>query len=191
MAHANKSPLTLQVHDLHWLAGVAPEKDLCAHGTVDVQIEDEILSDRHLCVSAAALYLPRTLSTDHTEGTPVGDQLIPCCGHGMIAVQGSDDVLIVGCPYGLDWEVRHEGADVVLQTHMGTEVVIPRADWRAAVLMFADTVEAFYVVSDIKQPYDAEDAAGYEAFRAEWVRRRRAAGNESSDELGTDRVRPP
>src|SRR5262249_51982860 len=58
--------LILQPLKLRWIQGAADDpKDLCAHGDVEFRIGDDVLLDtngKDLTVSAAALYLLRTLS---------------------------------------------------------------------------------------------------------------------------------
>lgn len=168
--------VTIELRDPHWLPGVVPERDLCAHGGVDARANDLVLSprdDSSLCVSAAALYLLRTLTADHMKDVPIGppDQsLIPCCGQSMVDT-GGGGVVIIGCPYGVDWEVQHRGDAVSLRTQHGHEVTVPFVEWRAAVVSFADAVEAFYAASAPKQFHDDVDAAGYAAFWAEFRRR--------------------
>lgn len=171
----------IKPRDPHWLHRLAPEKDLCLHGGVEVRAAGLTLSagdDTDLAITAAALYLLRTLSADHTQEHPVGGQdqsLIPCCGHAMFADQSSLDVLIIGCPYGVDWEVRRQGGAVNLKTQLGAEVTVPFDEWRRAVVDLADAVEAFYASSEPKRPHDDDQAAGYAAFWAEFRRRRDAA----------------
>lgn len=86
-------------------------KDLCAHGDVTFRLGEDVLLDtngRDLTVSAAALYLLRTLSVPHTRELPVGDHLFPCCGFAMRDIPGERDVAICGCPNGEDFEVLHQ-----------------------------------------------------------------------------------
>jgi hypothetical protein len=167
--------MLLQALNLHWLDHVPDQHDLCAHGSALVQIGEETLSDLaggDWCVSAAALYLLRTLTADHTRTAPVGEHLIPCCGHAMYEQTTSNDVLIIGCANGIDWDVHHQGDDVTLRTHSGTEERITRVRWQELVLQFADHVAEFYAASAPKIPADIYEAAGYTAFQAEWSRRR-------------------
>ena len=124
------------------------------------------------CVSAAGLFLLRTLDASHTPEAPVADHLIPCCGHWMYALNDGADVDIGGCNTWIDWEVIHEGANVRLRTSEGEEEIVPLAEWRRTVLEFADAVAAFYAASAPKQPSDETDAQGFAAFQAEWARRR-------------------
>jgi hypothetical protein len=165
----------LRLLSLHWLNTLPAEEDLCAHGRAAVQLGGVELCDatEEWTVSAAALYLLRTLAADHTPEHPVGDHLVPCCGFAMWPDETSDDVLVVGCPNGVDWRVEHEPGQVRLTAPGGKTVVVPFQDYRTQVLRFADQVEAFYQRSGPKKlPADADDAQGYERFWAEWHRRR-------------------
>jgi hypothetical protein len=163
--------------NLRWIQeAVDDAKDLCAHGDVEFRIRDDVLLDgngQNLTVSAAALYLLRTLSVPHTKASPVGDHLFPCCGFAMWDIPGQADVAICGCPNGEDFEVLHEvrGTGVIVQGADGREWHVNWPEWRATVFDFADRVSLFYAACSPKQP-SAEDAAGFMKFRAEWERRR-------------------
>ena len=169
--------ISIVPQNLHWLPKVPAERDLCAHGGVVVTCDGEVLiddRDKQWALSAAALYLLRTLTSDHTQENALGEQLFPCCGHAMYAEPESQNILIVGCPNGRDWAVLHREESVVLMLEGGRQLKVSRSDWRDAVLAFSDAVEGFYAGSADKQPAD-EEAAGFTAFRAEWKRRREAA----------------
>ena len=174
-----KNQFELQLLTIGWMEGMAEELDLCAHGKVLAHFGGATLSDAAgpgWTVSAAALYLLRTLTLDHTPAAPICDQLLPCCGFAMWPdiTSACDDVLICGCPNGIDWAVEHVAAGVQLTAPTGEQVVVSRPAYQQAVLQFADEVEAFYQRSKPKErPADAEDAAGYEAFWREWHRRYR------------------
>lgn len=169
--------LILRPLNLCWVKGVADDpKDLCAHGDVEFRIGDDVLlvtTGMGLTVSAAALYLLRTLSISHTQGNPVGDHLFPCCGFNMWDLPGQDHVAICGCPGGEDFEVLHEdgGTGVVVRAADGREWQVGWPEWRGAVLRFADRVSEFYAACSPKQPTE-EDAPGLKKFLAEWQRRR-------------------
>jgi hypothetical protein len=162
---------------LHWIKDSSDDPtDLCAHGDVEFRIGDDVVlatDGTDLTLSAAALYLLRTLSTPHTKANPVGDHLFPCCGFAMWDVPGDDNVFICGCPNGEDFEVQHDvpGPGVVIRASDGREWRVEWAEWREAVFAFADAVSEFYQSSSPKQPSD-EDAPGYEKFLREWQRRR-------------------
>jgi hypothetical protein len=170
--------VTLHPTHLHWVKGDADDpSDLCAHSPVEFRLDGETLvrpENGDWTVSASALYLLRTLTADHTKERPVGDHLFPCCGFNMYEVEGTDDVLIFGCPGGIDFEVIHDGDNVVLREADGRMRRVALAEWRCAVCAFSDTVRAFYEASLPKQPHDEDGANGFRKFMAEWDRRRKA-----------------
>ena len=170
--------LTLRTLNLRWIQDAADDpRDLCAHGNVEFCIDgDELLgpeNDRTLTVSAAALYLLRTLALPHTRERPVGSHLFPCCGFAMFEVAGEQDVGICGCCNGEDFEVLHRvsGDGVVIRAADGREWQVKWPEWRTAVFEFADQVSAFYAVGSPKEP-EADDEAGFLKFASEWERRR-------------------
>jgi hypothetical protein len=170
--------VVLQPVNLRWINGAAEDPtDLCAHGDVEFRIDQDILLGAHtgrdLTVSAAALYLLRTLSVPHTRAAPVGDHLFPCCGFAMWDIPSEPDVAMCGCPNGEDFEVLHQvsGEGVIIRAADGREWSVGWPQWRAAVFGFADCVSDFYAACSPKQP-SADDAAGFAKFRAEWARRR-------------------
>ncbi|RPD44565.1 hypothetical protein DNI29_20750 [Hymenobacter sediminis] len=105
-----KNQFELKLLAIQWLENADEKEDLCAHGNVLVRIGSTVLSDAtsgRWTVSATALFLLRTLTQNHTVAAPVGDQLLPCCGFTMWPLANSDDVLVFGCPNGIDWAVEH------------------------------------------------------------------------------------
>jgi len=170
--------VTLRPVELHWIDGAEDDpSDLCAHGDVEFRIDGDTLSDgfsgQGLTVSAAALYLLRTLSVPHTKDSPVGELLFPCCGFAMYDLPDEKDVVICGCPNGEDFEVAHrqDGSGVVVRSVEGKEWSVDWVVWRAAVFAFADRVAEFYISCSVKQPSE-EDEPGFQKFLAEWERRR-------------------
>ena len=124
-------------------------------------------------MSAAALFLLRTLAGNHTAGHLVGDQLLPCCGFTMWPEATSDSVLVLGCPNGVDWWVEHRGQQVQLTASGGETVLLSFDAYRAQVLAFADEIEAFYQrIAPKEVPADAQDEEGHELFWLERHRRR-------------------
>lgn len=168
--------IVLQPLNLCWVNGAEDDpSDLCAHGDVEFRIGgDRLLGEekgRNLTVSAASLYLLRTLSVSHTRESPVGEHLFPCCGFCFYAVPGEPDVVVSGCPNGEDFEVLLRGEDVAIRATDGCEWSVDRTIWREAVFAFADRVSEFFAACSPKQP-DPDDANGFAAFVAEWERRR-------------------
>ena len=81
----------IDVTDFTWIKGPEDDpKDLCLHGKVTAHIGDEVLEDQGT-VSASAIYLLRSLTEDHQTGNE--NQMIPCCGHFMVA---NEDLLLSG-----------------------------------------------------------------------------------------------
>jgi hypothetical protein len=167
--------MVLELHNPHWISQDEPEIDLCAHGGVEVRFNNIIFSDGNYdgwTVSASALYFLRTLTLDHTKEKPICEQLIPCCGFSMFDQGEGEDVILFGCPNGINFEVRHQADLVVLTKQDCEEVTIAFSEWQQAVFNFADTVEAFYRTNKHKRPEDEESSKGYKAFWREWKRRR-------------------
>ena len=160
--------IILRPTDLHWIDGsVDDPSDLCAHSGVDFQIDGDVLvRDGDWTVSAAALYLLRTLSGPRTKAHGTGSQLFPCCGNGIFEVEGQDDVLIVGCNSGIDFEVVQDGDDVLLTSEAGRQHRVSALDWRAAVCGFSDAVQAFYASSSPKLPADEFEQRSFQKFRS-------------------------
>jgi hypothetical protein len=155
-------------------------EDLCAHGGVELKIDDYLIIDPEeddWTVSAGALHLLRTLEADHTPKKPVGGQLFPCCGHTMIDSRHSENVVIVCCPTGLDFEVKHTREGVILKFEEGLRYLVPESVWKRAVCGFSDAVKRFYDTSSPKilPPDDEDAAAGFRKFMREWETRRRRA----------------
>ena len=74
----------IKADKFEWIGGAADDpQDRCLHGHVTVQFGDTVLEDLGT-VSATALYLLKTLSEDKIMA-PYDIQMIPCCGHFLIA----------------------------------------------------------------------------------------------------------
>jgi hypothetical protein len=171
--------VALQPLNLRWVGGAADDPhDHCAHGEVVFSVGGDLLlgpgQHKDLTVSAAALYLLRTLSRPHTRAAPVGDHLFPCCGFALSDLPGEEDVVLCGCPGGEDFEVLHEvsGVGAVIRTPDGRAWRVPWTAWRSAVFAFADEVSDFYACCSPKVPADDEEARALRKFAAEWGRRR-------------------
>ncbi len=171
--------VTLRPVALSWVQGPADDPaDLCAHGHVEFRIDDALLVDPmtgpNVTVSAAGLYLLRTLSRSHTKAQPVGDHLFPHCGFAMFSVADQEDVVVTGCVSGVDFEIIHGEQDsaLLVRTERGQEFSLPRPAWTEAVHRFADLVAEFYRASAPKRPFDDLERAGFLSFSKEWERRR-------------------
>jgi hypothetical protein len=152
--------------------------DLCAHGNVEFYINGKKLvsvEDGNFTISAAALFLLRTLEGDHKKKSPLFERLFPHCGHAMYPHE--DEVIICcGCPYGKDFEIVHHERNIIIRDNKGAEYTVPFEEWKKAVCSFSDEVSAFYDNSSPRQPSDETDEKGFSAFMREWKRRRGEAG---------------
>ncbi len=151
--------------------------DLCLHGRVELRLGGlQVPADARQAectVSATAIFLMRTLDSDHTKDEPVADHLLPCCGHGMYGLDRGKNVAIIGCPSGFNFWVQRQGDGVELKLEGGQREVFPAAEWRRAVLAFADAVARVYGESPPREP-SGDDGEGWTAFRREWRERRGA-----------------
>lgn len=171
--------IILKAKDLQWITEVKDDPDdQCAHGMIDFRIDDYSFvtpDDGILSVSAAALFLLRSLSSNHDENNPVAEdsQLFPHCGHCVWPGDGRYNVSIVGCSNGIDVEIFHEGDSINFTSEDGTQIKVPIRDWIAAVFSFTDQVEEFYRSCSPKNaPPDDFDQEGWRRFWEEWNVRR-------------------
>ncbi len=165
---------SINAEDLSWINGNPDDPyDLCLHGHATVVIDSKIL-EYDATVSATALLLLKSLTEEHIAGQ-ADIQMLPCCGHEYYADAKLENVLIYGCPNGIDWSIRHDGDNVVLELKDGTTEVVSISDYTAEVFRFADVIEDFYSKSSPKiMPEEEIEANGYKAFWNEWRRRREA-----------------
>ncbi len=162
---------SIDASGFHWISGAPDDpEDLCLHGHAEAEIGGELL-EYDCTVSAAALYLLKSLTEDHIMGS--GEQMLPCCGFFLVADEAGENVEIIGCDHGEDWTVLHDGDNVRLITPSGCETVVPIGEYRGEVFRFADKVADFYrSCSPKREPGDEFDRRGWAAFRREWHRRR-------------------
>lgn len=142
-----ESCFDLKLLDLHWIQNTDDPYDLCAHGHVLVKIGTEIVSDQnslYVTVSATALYLMRTLTSNYQEGDYFS-QLLPCCGHSLIVDEAKGNVLICGCSSGIDWTILHrEDNTIEHRSNNGQVAAISKDAYQKLVFDFADQVDQFY-----------------------------------------------
>lgn len=161
----------IKADEFQWINGAADDpQDLCLHGHITARFGDTVLED-YGTVSATALYLLKTLSEDKIMA-PYDIQMIPCCGHFLIANNDLTEVQISGCDTGTDWSTVHEGNAVRLILPSGQEEVVTLREYQYEVLDFAKKVKRFYDSCTPKEiPEDEFDRNGYTAFWNEWQRR--------------------
>ena len=163
----------IELLEANWILKEDTEDDLCAHGHVKIQIGEEIIVDKeentNWTISSTALLLLRTLERNHTKEDPVGDQLLPCCGHLFVFEKGMKEVYVCGCPSGINWQVKHIDGLIELNTENGTSVIIEYEYYKNEVLNYVDKVEMFYKDNKPKNiPKDKSDRKGYLKFWEEW-----------------------
>lgn len=161
----------IKADNFEWIGGAKDDpQDRCLHGHVTVQFGDTVLEDIGT-VSATALYLLKTLTEDKIV-TRHDIQMIPCCGHFLIANRDLTEVQISGCDNGTDWTTIHEGNSVRFILASGQEEVVSLREYQYEVLAFAKSVKRFYDSCTPKEiPTDEFERNGYTAFWNEWKRR--------------------
>jgi hypothetical protein len=162
--------------------------DQCAHGGVVFTIDSRPFvggsEAEDLTVSAAALFLLRTLTHDHSAAKPVAEssQLFPHCGFTAYPVEGRFRVLLPGCNVGIELDITHRADTVSVRSEDGNEATLSAAEWRDAVVGFVDAVQAFYDASPPRQPLDDNyEDEGWRVFWCEWTERRKAADVRTDD----------
>jgi hypothetical protein len=122
-------------------------------------------------VSAAALFMLRTIESDYglERIDASSNYLIPHCGHTAWLCGENGRLEVLGCNDGVDIRVEHVVSGYVRLTSgtLGTDV--PEAEWKAAVVGFAEQVKAFYRRSLPKESIDDQfDRQGWSAFWSEY-----------------------
>lgn len=167
--------ILLEPIEISWINGQkdAPD-DLCAHGKINFQIGNVKLvgvEDGEFTLSAAALYLLRTLEGNHSKDSPLCEHLFPCCGHEMYEEEGNKNVVIWGCPMGKDFEIIHSENQVQIQLQDSASIEVAYDAWKQAVIQFSQSVKDFYESSSLKKPVDEIAQKGFNRFLLEWDRR--------------------
>lgn len=120
-------------------------------------------------VSAAALRFMRSVLFNHFMGED--QHMIPCCGHFIVSSDDNQSVEIFGCCNGIDFDVLHEGENIVLRTIDSKTYCCSFYEYRDIALAFADKVERFFSDSpDRIVPEEEPDKSGFVAFKNEWFR---------------------
>ena len=167
--------ITLQLHRPHWIKdeGDDPE-DQCAHGSLEFRVGDQefvSIDDGDWTVSAAALFLMRTVTANYSPGDSLAEEnfLIPCCGFTIFPSEKTEfPFYIVGCDTGVDPTIKHENEEILIS--LGEkQAIVSCLDWARAVLSFVEQVEGFYKSSAKKVAISDELAKqGWDFFWADW-----------------------
>lgn len=172
------SMVDLHPFGLHWTGeGAEQLGDQCLHGGVMLKVNGQTLlrAEDDVTLTAAALFLLRTLHRDHIRGSHrsgesdvTGTELLfPHCGFTVLA--GDKTCGIIGCDSGYDLGVRTESDRVTLSTRKRS-VVVARRQWELAVRDFAARVRSFYGSEPPRARIeDPEEAAGWEQFWNEFA----------------------
>ena len=162
----------IKVDNLTCINGVEDDPtDLCLHGHVIIHIGETFIEGDGT-VSATALYLLKTLTEDKIM-SEYDIQMIPCCGHTLLANEDLTNVTILGCDTGIDWSTIHEGTKIKMIFPSGKEEILEFGEYKQEVLLFADKIENFYQQCSAKiLPENDIDRDGYVTFWNEWHRRK-------------------
>lgn len=171
--------IILRPRELTWINDQVDDPfDLCAHGKVQFEIDGANLvrvEDGEWTVSAAALFLLRTLKKGHTLEEPLFENVIPHCGNGFYVEEGGGDVKIIECPIGINFQVIHVRDTVQIIMDDMEPFIVALDEWRNAVLTFSQVVREFYAASTPKTPVYDSDKAGFDKFMTEWENRHKEA----------------
>lgn len=161
----------LKIIRQHWVKddGLIDSYDLCSHGVIYLKLGDTIIADERSgswTLSAAALHLMRTLNAKYNIGD-FASQLIPCCGHSLIA--GELRVSVLGCPNGIDFDVFHKDdiIEISIDDKKEKSIELSYSTYKRIVLDFVNEVEHFYGEPSLKN-VNEEDIDGFEQFWKEW-----------------------
>lgn len=164
----------LKIVRQHWIKDddTYDEHDLCSHGEIFLKIGVEELSSKESgswCLSAAGLFLLRTIGKDYNIGD-FDNFLIPCCGHIMFYDFDTKRLNVLGCNSGIDFRVKHLKDKVQLTTEQKIKTIIPFEVYKTDVLKFIAEVEKFYDKPDNKNvpQEDVYLKQGFQKFWQEW-----------------------
>jgi len=133
-------------------------EDLCLHGYIYFRLGENVITDSYYCtISAAGLYLLRSIEDDHTVAC---GHMFPCCG--FFADWG-----IVDCPNGI-WLLVSHVDDKIKLTTSDTNVVMPLAEYKEIILPFIEEIETIYEQNPRQLPEDKSEREVYAEFWDEW-----------------------
>lgn len=166
----------LKALNLHWLENSEPERDLCAHGSVYLKLNNNVVSEfepTDWTVNTSAYRLLKTLKENHIASED--DFLIPHCGFTMWEIGEEKELYIGGCNIGINWSIRHSEDKLIHEIAKDVCIETDFNEWRNAVCSFSDEIMKFYEKSSPKLIEDEEDKKGFELFIREWKRLRAEA----------------
>ena len=165
----------IEIIKQHWLEGTKQDDicyDLCSHGSIRLMIGNQPIASEgnDYGISESALAMLRSVYADHTREKPLAERMV---------FHGCGTMLMMGCPIGLDWSVRHEGDTVRIDnivcydtTDESEAVRFPElsvslstSEYKCQVVQFATQAKEFFAGSTKKFAEDWEKQM-YDAF---WV----------------------
>jgi hypothetical protein len=167
--------IKLELINPHWINNSEDDaNDQCAHGQILFQVNNSTIiapEDGDFTVSAAALFLLRTLEQNHTPDNPVCEEnlLFPHCGHSVWPHNGKYDVICIGCDIGVDLRIDHDkNAKAISIIGKSTELV-KLQEWKVSICKFVNQVQSFYQSSTTKiESEDEHERLGWRLFWKEW-----------------------
>ncbi|MCL2082708.1 MAG: hypothetical protein FWH04_05695 [Oscillospiraceae bacterium] len=84
----------------------------------------------------------------------------------------TNELVISGCPNGIDWSVQRENNIVTLTTSSNMQTTISFEQYRDAVFEFADKIKSFYEKCSPKLPPSDFEGTAQQRFWADWERLR-------------------
>jgi hypothetical protein len=166
---------SIQILEQGWLKECDPEMDLCSHGRISLIIGDTRIADEgeELGISESALAMLRTIDSNHSADKPVAQQMI---------FHGCGNILMMGCPIGIDWSITHLDDDTVqignivwypetnkskAKWYSGLTVKMSATEYRDQVCRFAcQAKELFHGIT--KRPAEDFDKQQHEDFWNEY-----------------------
>jgi hypothetical protein len=168
------SQFEIEILEQGWLGSEDTEYDLCSHGKLRLVIGGQVISsgEERYGISESALALLRTLASNHGREHPVAERLV---------FHGCGTLLMMGCPFGIDWDVTHtpEGVrldniirfDTTNEKHGikfdGLVAQLTEEEYRRQVIEFALKARQLFQESP-RSCYDDFDRKQFEAFWAEY-----------------------
>jgi hypothetical protein len=156
--------------------------DLCSHGDIRLVISGRVIAPGEgsgdYAIGTSALALLRTLESDHSPGLRVvPTALVMHCG----------GLLMVSCPYGIDWAVLHRGRRVLISDVVkdecekldGLSADLSEDEYRRQIIAFATTAKELFAASE--KSLDDSTRAEFEEFWREYDERLERARAEAEE----------
>jgi hypothetical protein len=169
----------IKIENQRWLFNDDKE-DLCSHGEIHLNVNGNIITqsgiDEEWGISESALSLLKTIDKDY-----VCD---PDNEEGLI-LHGCGAILMIGCPIGIHWTVKHIDDQVILSDFVkitttnpesgsiyypGLKVKLSKDEYKNQVVQFAIQAKNLFNTSKEKRISDDFDREMYEDFWNEYNR---------------------